>query len=257
MGLQPTTLKVGVRRAIIQAEVLFDANRNVSLNYDDNYLGTLSEDEIRAMLAHEGCHVATLPDTKILVPSVDSPQALFIDIFDEWLGYSEFNRRFARTKTFDVFKDMKTRDFPNYDLIVTMAQAGRMTIDRALFAILNDAIYFPTVGDRRFADWCNQKKLPRLLQFIDWIIEDFKFINKLELTRMQTMELLHTEAGLASTVNYYLLLGNYSGGNSLFAPAADVIVEILSKKSKTPLIEVWKNRKADAAGKGRVSNPQF
>jgi len=244
MDLPVASLKVRVERARIQAEVLFDANRNVTLNYDDNYLRTLSEDEIRAMLTHEGCHVATLPDTQIIAPSADSPHALFIDIFDEYLGYAGFARKFGGTRTFDIFKDMKARDFQNYDVIVTMAQAGAMDILKALFAILNDAIYFPTVGDNRFADWCKSKRLTYLPQFLDWIIEDFKFVESLKLTRTQTMELLHVEGGLASAVNFYLLLGDHSRGPDLFAPAAETIFNIFAEKSKSPLMQVWRTRRA-------------
>ena len=243
MGLTINSLRVGVSRARIQAEVLFDAQRNVTLNYDDYYFNTLTEDEIKAILTHESCHIATLPDSRILAPTPDSPHAAFIEIFDEYLVHNEFARRFTGTKRFDVYKDFKTRDLQNYETILTLARAEQMDIMKALYTILNDAVYFPIVGDHRFAEWCHKKKLTDLPRFLDWLIEDFKFIENLKLNRMETMESLSIEGILSSTVNYYLLLGDSSRDNSLFTPTAEVIEEICSRKSKTPLIEVWRDRR--------------
>ena len=243
MGVTWNSIKVGVRRAKVQAEVLFDHKKNLVLNYDDNYFNTLTEVEIRATLSHECCHVATLPDSTILAPSGDSPQAMFIEIYDEYLVHKEFARRFGGTLTFDAFRGIKNKDFQNYDRIVTMANAGMMNVTNALYTILNDAIYFPLTGDSAFADWCRAKNLPDLNQFLAWIIEDFGFIEGLKLTRMQTMELVPTEAALSAAVNYYHLLGDdRTYGPELFTSTANIMEEMVAKRTSTPLIDVWRKR---------------
>ena len=111
MRLDASSLKVRVRRVGILADVSFDLNRNVTLTYSDCYFNTPTEDEIKATLTHESCHIATLPDSTILASAADSPEAAFIDIFREYLAHREFARKFTGTKTFDAFKNLKTRDF--------------------------------------------------------------------------------------------------------------------------------------------------
>jgi hypothetical protein len=247
MGLRANSLVVRVRRAGVVAQVSFDYERNVTLEYNDYYFNTLTEDEIEATLAHESCHISTLPDIRISAPAADSPEAAFIDIFREYLAHSEFARKFTGTKKFEAWKHLKTRDFRNYEHILTIAQAGKMDIMKALFGILNDAVYFPVAGDQRFAEWCKKNRLTHLPRFLDWLIDDFKFIQNLKLQRTETDRLLMIEAALSSAVNYCVLLGDYSRGRSLFTPTAEAVEEICSKRSETPLINVWRNRRVAEA----------
>jgi len=148
MRLEIGSLKVDVKRATMQSAVIFDEQSNVELCYDDDYFRTLSEDEVRASLSHEACHIATLPHT--LVIATDSSQSLqisFIELYDEFLAHKEFARRFTGSTTFNVYDQLKNKDFNNYATILELARIGQMDPVMALFIILNDAIYFPVIGD--------------------------------------------------------------------------------------------------------------
>ena len=180
MSLPINSLKVGMKRARIQAEVLFDEKRNVELNYNGDYFRTLSVDEIRATLSHEACHIATLPHSGVIVVGstdfVQSMQVTFIELYDEFIAHKEFARRFRGTETFGLYDKLKDRDFNNYTIILKSARAGLMDPAIALFTTLNDAIYFPVIEDTRFLKWCQSNGLVKASKFLDWLVDDFRFI---------------------------------------------------------------------------------
>jgi len=246
MGLTVNSLKVGIKRAVVQAEVQFDDKRNVALNYDDYWLNTLAEDEVTAVLSHESCHIATIPDSRIVTfgPTPDLVAA-FIEIFDEYLVHTEFARRFRGTRTFDAFSEYKTRDFWSYENILKGVREGLTNPARGLFSILNDAIYFPIVGDRRFVEWCDKNNLRKLPQFLDWLLHDFRLIENLKLERMKAMEIIALEGILSLSVSGQILL---TSGDILFVDSAPEAEDALSQKT-IELADIWRNRRTGAAVK--------
>lgn len=243
MNLTVNTLKVGLHRGRIQAEIVFDEQRNVELNYDDDYFCTLTEDEIRAMLSHEACHIATLPHSGVLVvaasDSVQSMQISFIELYDEFLAHKEFARRFRGSKTFDTYDKLKDGDFYNYGMILKVARTGVIDPAKALFLILNDAVYFPVIGDSRFLTWCKDNKLERVSRFLDWLVDDFRFIDSLNLDRTNTMETILQEGGLSLGVHPVTLLMH---DRIMFADSAPQAEQMVSTKNKD-LAERWRKRR--------------
>jgi hypothetical protein len=249
MGLAVSSLKVEMKRARIQAEVLFDEKRNVELNYDDDYFRTLSEDEIRATLSHEACHIATLPHSEVIVVGntgsvrlsdpFQSMQISFIELYDEFLAHKEFARRFRGTDTFSLYDKIKDRDFNNYTIILKSARTGLMDAANAILTILNDAVYFPVIGDSRFLKWCQSNGLAKASGFLDWLLDDFRFIEGLNLDRAETMRTVVQEGVLSLGVEPSILL---TQNRIAFASSAPEAESMLSQKNKD-LAERWRERR--------------
>jgi hypothetical protein len=238
-----------MKRARIRAEVLFDEKRNVELNYDDDYFRTLSQDEISATLSHEACHIATLPHSGVIVVGntdsvqlsdpFQSMQISFIELYDEFLAHKEFARRFRGTDTFSLYDKIKDRDFNNYTIILKSARSGLMDAANAIITILNDAVYFPVVGDSRFLKWCQSNGLAKASGFLDWLLDDFRFIEGLNLDRAETMRTVVQEGILSLGVEASILL---TQNRIAFASSAPEAESMLSQKNKD-LAERWRERR--------------
>lgn len=243
MSLAINSLKIGMKRARIQAEVLFDEKRNVELNYNDDYFRTLSVDEIRPTLSHEACHIATLPHSGVTVVGstdfVQSMQVSFIELYDEFLAHKEFARRFRGTETFGLYDKLKDKDFNNYTIILKSARAGLMDPAIALFTTLNDAIYFPVIEDTRFLKWCQSNGLVKASKFLDWLFDDFRFIEGLNLERTDTMRTVVHEGVLSLGVDPRTLLIQDKIVFASSAPEAESMVETKNKD----LAERWRKRR--------------
>lgn len=245
MGLPISSLKLGVKRRV-QAEVVFDGQRNVELNYDDNYFRTLSEGEIRATLSHEACHIATVPDSNVIIMAntasvqlsdpFQSMQIAFIELYDEFLAHKEFARRFRGTDMFSLYDKIKDKDFNNYTIILKSARAGLMDPANAILTILNDAVYFPIIGDSRFLKWCQSNRLLSGSLFLEWLVDDYRFIEGLRLNRAETMRTVVQEGVLSLGVDAPIML------------AQDRIVFVSSAPEAESIMET-KNR--DLAGRWR------
>ena len=249
MGLAVSSLKVEMKRARIQAEVLFDEKRNVELNYDDDYLRTLSQDEIKATLSHEACHIATLPHSKVIVVAntdsvqlsdpFQSMQISFIELYDEFLAHKEFARRFRGTNTFSLYDKIKNRDFNNYTIILNSARAGLMDAANAIITILNDAVYFPMIGDSRFLQWCKNSGLLSASLFLDWLVEDFRFIEGLNLDRAETMRTVVQEGVLSLGVDAAIML---TQDRMVFASSAPEAESMMETKNRDLAVR-WRERR--------------
>lgn len=249
MGLTVSSLKVEMKRARIQAEVLFDEKRNVELNYDDDYLRTLSQDEIKSTLSHEACHIATLPHSKVIVVAntdsvqlsdpFQSMQISFIELYDEFLAHKEFARRFRGTDTFSLYDKIKDRDFNNYTIILKSARAGLMDAANAIITILNDAVYFPMIGDSRFLKWCKNSGLLSASLFLDWLVEDFRFIEGLNLDRAETMRTVVQEGVLSLGVDAATML---TQDRMVFASSAPEAESMMETKNRD-LAGRWRERR--------------
>ena len=209
MGLHTKSLKVQVKRATTLAEVLFDEERNVELNYDDNYFRTLSKEEVEAMLSHEACHIVTLPHAGIQVvessPEIMEMQISFVELYDEFLAHEEFYRRFRGKSILETYRNIKISEFRSYEKILTMSWAG-MPSTKALYTILNDAVFFPTIEDASFHEWCDKNHVHNIGVFLNWLLEDFKYIGSLHLDRLVTMELVILSGVLSVGVDADALL---------------------------------------------------
>ena len=248
MDLTISSLKIGLKRRV-QAEVVFDAKRNVELNYDDNYFRTLSEGEIKATLSHEACHIATVPDSNVVVVSntqtVDpsdpfqSMQISFIELYDEFLAHKEFARRFRGTDTFSLYDRIKDRDFDNYSIILKSARAGLADATNAIILILNDAVYFPVIDDSRFLRWCKDSGLLSLSLLLDWLVDDFRFIKSLSLDRMETMRAVVQEGILSIGVDAAIMLAQ---DRIAFVSSAPEVEHLTETKNKD-LAARWRERR--------------
>ncbi len=234
MELPISSLKIGLKTRV-QAEVEFDENRNVELFYDDNYFRTLDEGEIKATLSHEACHIATLPDSRVVVVAntssyqsndpFQSMQVSFIEFYDEFLAHKEFARRFRGSETFALYDQIKDRDFQNYNSILKAARLGLMDATNAIITILNDAVYFPVIGDSRFQKWCEDSGLLSASAFLDWLLEDFRFIAGLNLDRMRTMSTVVQEGVLTLGVDVQMMLAEDAIAFLESAPEAEARME--------------------------------
>lgn len=248
MDLPINSLKIGVKSRV-QAEVVFDEQRNVELNYDDDYFRTLSENEIKATLSHEACHIATLPHSKVIIMAntsslqlsdpFQSMQMSFIELYDEFLAHKEFARRFRGTETFSLYDKIKDRDFENYGMILKSARAGLMDAANAIITILNDAVYFPIIGDSRFLKWCKNSRLLSASLLLDWLVEDFRFIEGLNLDRMETMRTVVQEGVLSLGVDARIMLAEDRVVFESSAPEAEKMMET----KNSDLAVRWRERR--------------
>jgi hypothetical protein len=253
MTLPISSLKVGVKRRV-QAEVVFDAQRNVELYYDDNYLRTLDGGEIKATLSHEACHIATVPDSNVVVVSntktVDpsdpfqSMQISFIELYDEFLAHKDFAQRFRGSDTFALYDRIKGRDFNNYSIILKSARTGWADATNAFILILNDAIYFPVIGDTRFLKWCKESGVLSLSLLLDWLVDDFKFIEGLNLERMETMRTVVQEGILSIGVDPATMLAE--DRIAFVSSAAEA--ENLTETKNRELADRWRKRRLSISG---------
>jgi len=243
MGLTITTLETIVRRGTTQAQVTFDETRNVKLEYDDNWLRTLDEEEIRAVLSHEACHIAVLPYTtynlKMGSQSFVQWQMIFIDLYDEFLAHEEFRRRFGGSKIVEAYANVRTREFTSLDNVLRLSKLGAMDEGHALFLILNDAIFFPILGRPEFLQWCKANGLNNTYSFLNLLIEDFNYVESLRLSRVETMDRVVLAAGLWTGVDARSLLKE---DKIVFLPSAQKAEDLVREKDP-PLTESWLQRR--------------
>jgi hypothetical protein len=245
MGLHTKSLKAQVKRATTLAEVFFDEQRNVELNYDDNYFRTLSKEEVEAMLSHEACHILTLPHAGIQVvespPEIMEMQISFVELYDEFLAHEEFDRRFRGKNLFETYRNIKISEFRSYETVLTMSSAG-MPSTKALYTILNDAVFFPTIEDASFHKWCDKNHVHNIGVFLDWLLEDFKYIESLHLDRLVTMETVILSGALSMGVDADALLKR---DRIVFLESALGCEQMVSKKNGH-LAELWQQRRLKA-----------
>jgi len=215
----------------------------VKLEYDDNWLRTLDEEEIRAVLSHEACHIAVLPSTtyylKMGSESFVQWQKIFIDLYDEFLAHEEFRRRFGGSKIVDDDANVRTREFTSLDNVLRLSNSGTMDEGQALFFILNDAIFFPILGLSDFSQWCKAHELNNTYFYLNWLIEDFKYIESLRLNRVGTMDRVVLAAGLWTGVDARALLKE---DKIVFLPSAQKAEDLVREKD-APLTESWLQRR--------------
>lgn len=51
----------------------------------------------------------------------------------------------------------------------------------AVYSILNDAIFFSVIGDTSFANWADKNDFSASIKLLDWLIEDFRYVESLKL----------------------------------------------------------------------------
>jgi hypothetical protein len=169
-----------------QAMVRFREDGVAQLLYCDYYLNTLSKPEIRAVLSHEACHVATVPSSRV---PYDDEASRFVNWFNrtlyeiylEWLAHQEFLQRFRQDVRFELYRSIKIADFDSYGEIVGLVRAGLLPAVEGLYTILNDAIFFPIIGDKSFEEWAAANDLSESVKLLEWLVEDFRYVESLNL----------------------------------------------------------------------------
>jgi hypothetical protein len=166
--------------------VTFLENGSVNLYYCDYYLNTLSKDEVRAVLSHEACHIATLPNSKLPYDTEASQyvnwfnQTLW-EIYCEWLAHQEFVRRFGQDIRLGAYRSIKIEEFEAYADLVEQSRARPQFAAHGLYAILNDAVFFSVIGDDAFTNWAANNDLSELIKLLNWLVEDFQYVESLKL----------------------------------------------------------------------------
>ena len=169
-----------------QVMVRFREDGVAQLTYCDYYLNTLSKPEIQAVLSHEACHVASVPSSRVPY-DVEASQfvnwfnRMLYEIYLEWLAHQEFLRRFRQDVRFESFRSIKIAEFDYYGEIVGRVRVGLLPAVEGLYTILNDAIFFPVIGDKSFEEWAAANDLSESVRFLEWLIEDFRYVESLNL----------------------------------------------------------------------------
>jgi hypothetical protein len=166
--------------------VTFRENESVNLYYCDYYLNTLSKDEVRAVLSHEACHIATLPSSRLPYDTeaseyVNSFNRALWEIYCEWLAHREFVHRFRQDNRLGAYRSIKIAEFEAYAGLVEQSRARPQFAARDLYTILNDAVFFPVVGDDAFMNWAANNDLSELVKLLNWLVEDFQYVESLKL----------------------------------------------------------------------------
>jgi hypothetical protein len=166
-------------------------------------------------------------------------QISFIELYDEFLAHKEFARRFRGTETFSLYDRIKDRDFNNYTIILKSARAGLMDATNAIITILNDAVYFPVIDDARFLKWCQGNGLLSGSLFLDWLIDDYKFIEGLNLDRADTMRTIVQEGILSLGVDARIMLAQ---DRVVFASSAPEAENMMETKNRDLAVR-WRKRR--------------
>jgi len=166
--------------------VAFRENGSASLYYCDYYLNTLSKDEVRAVLSHEACHIATLPSSALPYDTEASQYVNWLNqtlwgIYCEWLAHQEFLHRFRQDIRLGAYRSIKIAEFEAYADLLERSRAYPQFAAHALYTILNDAVFFSVVSDDAFTNWAANNDLSELVKLLNWLVEDFQYVESLKL----------------------------------------------------------------------------
>jgi len=239
-------------------EVFIDEQRNLILKYNSLLLGTLTEEAIDAVLLHEACHVATLPNSLLRVPDTgNADQTMFmvdyLTNYDEHLANIEFVNKFKQDKRFE---DLKRRQIDLFENFETMIDSTRMVLNvgtakglqinpfkvlQSLHSIAYDALFFYVAEDDSFSRWCTERGLEEFYVFIGWLFEDFEHIRNLGLSYEETREKVIKSGVLSMSVNPISLM---SLGQIEFAESTKGLhEEMMQRGQDMDLVELWEKRR--------------
>jgi len=239
-------------------EVTIGNQRNLSLQYNSHFLKTLTEDDINAILLHEACHVATLPNSQLSVPdtgNIDQTRFMvdYLESYDEYLAHVFLMSKFKQDKRFegvkslqiDLFKDIETMINSNRTLYYAGDRKGLQInpfmILRSLHSIAYDALFFYITKDDSFLKWCNENNLEALYIFINWIFEDFEHLRNLGLTLKKTHDKLITSGVLSWSVNPIKLI--VMNQIEFAETSKSLHEEMMQKGQDIDLVAIWENRR--------------
>jgi len=239
-------------------EVIIDRQRNLTLKYNPLFLNTKTEEVIDALLLHEACHVATLPNSLIKVPDIgNNDQIMFmanyVTNYDEYLAHAFFVEKFKSDKRYESLRKRHIDLFLNFETIIdSMKTLVTVSITRGLlinqFKVLEqlhniayDALFFYVADDDSFLKWCRKHGLEELYGFINWLFEDFEHITNLGLPYEETRKKLIPSGVLSMSVNPTKLMVE---GKIEFAETTKRLHEDMMQKGRdTDLVKLWEKRR--------------
>jgi hypothetical protein len=234
------------------SEVDMDEKRNLILRYNPLFIRTLTEQDIDALLLHEACHVATLPDTNIRVPNMDAKMVQFlgnsITNYDEYIAHVYFIKKFRNDPRYEGLKEQHIDFFNNYDIIIQTIKANpeRFGTDQfctleQLAGIVYDSLFFFVANDDSFLNWSEKHNLENLALFIKWIYEDFEYVRMLNLPFEKTHDKILSSGVLSMSVNPLAIFFN----KIEFAPETKRLHQDWAQKKNSDLglIELWEKRR--------------
>ena len=239
-------------------EVVIDEERNLTLKYNPLFLRTKTEEVIDALLLHEACHVATLPDSLIRVPDTgNKAQTMFmadyLTNYDEYLAHNEFVNKYKQDRRYEDLKQRHVSLFENFETIVDSTkmilnvstarglQINTFEVLKQLHSITYDALFFYVAEDDSFIKWCKKQGLEGLYVFVRWIFEDFEHIRQLSLAHKETREKVITSGALSMSVNpiRLMILGQIE-----FAETTKSLHEkMMQREQDVDLVELWEKRR--------------
>lgn len=239
-------------------EVFIDEQRNLILKYNSLLLRTLTEEAIDAVLLHEACHVATLPNSLLRVPDTgNSDQTMFmadyLTNYDEYLAHIEFVNKFKQDKRYEDLKRRQIDLFKNFETIIDSTrmvqnigtakglQINPFKVLQPLHSIAYDALFFYVAEDDSFSRWCKERGLDEFHVFIGWLFEDFEHIRDLGLTYEEIRKKVMTSGALSMSVNpiSLMILGQIE-----FAETTKGLHEkMIQRGQDIDLVELWEKRR--------------
>ena len=239
-------------------EVFIDEQRNLTLKYNPLFLRTKTEEVIDALLLHEACHVATLPDSLLRVPDTgNKDQVMFmadyLTNYDEYLAHAEFVNKFKQDKRYEDLKQRHIGLFENFETIIDSTrtilnigtakglQINPYKVLQQLHSIAYDALFFYVAEDDSFMKWCKEHGFEELHVFIGWQFEDFEHIRNLGLTREGTRKKVTTSGVLSWSVNPIKLM--IQGKIEFAETTKSLHEEMIQRGQDTDLVELWEKRR--------------
>lgn len=250
LKLEPTKLE--------PIEVVIDRERSLTLKYNPLFLVTQTEEAIDALLLHEACHVATLPNSLIKVPDIGSKDQMmflanYITNYDECLAHASFIKNFKNDKRYESLRKRQIELFHNFETIInSMKTLVTVSIERGLpinqFKVLEqlhniayDALFFYVAEDDSFLEWCKRHVLEKLYVFIGWLFIDFEHITNLGLSYEETRKKLIPSGVLSMSVNPTRLL--IAGEIEFAGTTRNLHKDMIQKNRDTDLVKLWEKRR--------------
>lgn len=239
-------------------EVIIDEQRNLTLKYNPLFLRTKTEEVIDALLLHEACHVATLPNSLIKVPDTGNTEQImfmanYVTNYDEYLAHAYFVNKFRRDKRYESLKQRHIGLFDNFETIINSiktlvgvgtARGGQINMFKILEQLHNiayDALFFYVAKDNSLLKWCREHRLEALYVFINWLFDDFEHIRNLGLPYDETRKKLIPSGALSMSVNPLKLMIE---GKIEFADTTKRLhKDMLRRGQDIDLVELWEKRR--------------
>ena len=176
----------------------------------------------------------------------------YLTNYDEYLAHINFLKVTNLDRRFKFFQKRQNELFNNFEIIINsikMLTAGNMNrmqfnpyrITYQLQAIAYDSLFFYVAEDNSFINWCKDKGLEELYNFINWQFEDFEHIRGLGLGHKETRDKVLASYFLSLNVNPIMLL--IANKIEFVETAKRIHEEMIQNGRDTDLADLWEKRR--------------